>query len=439
VKRRLILATGLASIGAAGLAKAGTANAAAAATPASGIPAGRYFTGDYLPDLSLYSFNLNLNAWLKGRRGTPPIDTPTAVTWTRSAGFEAVDITAYFIPGYDNYAMPTLPADQILQYATGLRTLAEQIGIVISGTGVLNDFADPNDARRTLDIARIKFWTDVAAAMGAAGIRVFSGTVPADLPTLGWEAITRARIVPALREVTAYAATKGVTVLLQNHGDMTATADQTIQIIEWVGDPNLAIIDDTGYFRPFLSDTGVGYPWYPDIAKVLPLSKSIQIKRKPGGQETTELTDFDRLFRNLRLADYQAYIPMEVLWVPTDPGYPRTLSTPPFDEISALLAQVKASLAATKTQPFTAIHQTLDQLVGAGEVDGPLREQLYSSIQLAGDHFRNGQAALAKGKLQNLLARLIAGGPQTVISDHARQLLVQKTTALIQSLTDVFG
>src|SRR4051794_10384026 len=74
VKRRVILATGLAGLGAAAFAGPGTASAASptgtasaasptgtasAASPTGGIPAGHYFTGDYLPDLSLYSFNLN--------------------------------------------------------------------------------------------------------------------------------------------------------------------------------------------------------------------------------------------------------------------------------------------------------------------------------------------------------------------------------------------
>ena len=147
--------------------------------------------------------------------------------------------------------MPTLPTDQIVAFAKGLRAQCEHLNLRISGTGAFNDFADPDPARRALDIQRVQFWTDIAAVMGAPVIRVFSGVVPVDLDAAGgWAAVTQARIVPALQQVTAYAATKGVRVLLQNHGDMTATADQTIQMLQWVGDPNISIIDDTGYFRP---------------------------------------------------------------------------------------------------------------------------------------------------------------------------------------------
>ncbi|MFE7216864.1 hypothetical protein ACFU93_45125 [Streptomyces sp. NPDC057611] len=133
---------------------------------------------------------------------------------------------------------------------------------------------------------------------------------PEDIDTEGgWEGATRSRIVPALREVTAYAVRKGVEVTLQNHGDMTATADQTLQVLDWVGDPNLSIMDDTGYFRPFQAPTGTDYTWYRDIMKVLPRSTSIQVKRKPAGADSDgPMMDYQRLFTG-RLSGYRATCP----------------------------------------------------------------------------------------------------------------------------------
>lgn len=310
----------------------------------------QYYTGDYKVSLELYSFNVNLNAYNKGRGGAPPISTMDAVKWAKSAGFDAVDVTAYYLPGYDNFTMPTQPTAKIMAYADQLKALVHQLGLTISGTGIFNDFADPNSSRVALDVQRAKFWIDVAARMGAPVLRVFSGAVPADINQLGWAKIAQSRIVPALQQVAAYGATKGVKIGLQNHGDMTATAAQTIQIDKWVNNPNLQLIDDTGYFRPFQATSGANYPWYDDIAAVLPYSVSIYAKLKPAGEDSSgPLMDFNRLFTAVRSSGYQGDIPLERLWAKTDPDNPKNQKTPPYSEISSFLAQVRTALAQTKS------------------------------------------------------------------------------------------
>ncbi|MFF4146806.1 sugar phosphate isomerase/epimerase family protein [Streptomyces sp. NPDC001698] len=197
------------------------AYAAAPAAPAAqpSRTSRRYNASAYPVSMSLYCFNQNINSWIKGRSGksAPPITTADAITWAKNLGCDQVDITAYFIPGYDTHTMPTRPTSEIVSFAAGLRDHCDNLGIGVSGTGVFNDFADPDASRRELDVQRTKFWTDIAAVLGAPGIRVFSGVVPEDIGTAGgWEGVTRSRIVPALREVTAYAAGKGVEVTLQN-------------------------------------------------------------------------------------------------------------------------------------------------------------------------------------------------------------------------------
>jgi hydroxypyruvate isomerase len=179
--------------------------------------------------------------------------------------------------------------------------------------------------------------------------------VPSDLNTAGgWSGVAQSRIVPALQDITAYAATKGVKIALQNHGDMTATADQTIQIAKWVNNPNLVLLDDTGYFRPFQATTGANYDWYGDIDKVLPYSGDIQVKLKPAGADSSSpLMNFDELLSGVRASPYRGYVNLERLWVKTDPDNPKSQSTPPYTEVSQFLTQVRAALAATKSGPVS--------------------------------------------------------------------------------------
>jgi sugar phosphate isomerase/epimerase len=414
------------------------ARGAASPRTAGTGPPDHYYTDDYLVSMSLFCFNENINSWVKNKPGAPPLPTADAITWAKSAGFDAVDITAYYIPGYDTHTMPTLPTDQIVAFAAGLRAHCEQLEIRVSGTGAFNDFADPSDARRALDVQRLQFWIDVAAGLGAPVFRVFSGVVPADLVAAGgWEAVTRSRIVPALQLVTAYAATKGVRVVLQNHGDMLATADQTIQMLDWVGDPNISVIDDTGYFRPFQSPTGVGYDWYADIAKVLPYSDSIQVKRKPGGEDTTVLMDYDRLFTGLRLSNYHRFVPLERLWAKTDPDNPKKQPTPPYDEVASFLAEVRASLARTKADPFDAIVKAVEAFGRSGDVGHDSWHQLFKVADDAGHQYDFANPAAALQDMRSFLD-LLAANPADV-TPTANQALTVQMSALLQAATDVFG
>ncbi|NOU95740.1 TIM barrel protein [Paenibacillus sp. LMG 31456] len=311
---------------------------------------GPYYTGDYKLGLNFYSFSHNLNSWMKGStEGAPPIDTMQVIRFAKEAGFDAVDITSYYIPGYDNFTMPTKSDEEIFEYARTIKNLCSELGIAISGTGVKNDFADPSDERRALDVKRVKYWIDVAAEMGTPVMRVFNGEVPKDIETSGWEAIARERIVPALRECAEYGAEKGVIIGMQNHGDMVCTADQVIRILNWVDHPNIGLINDSGFFKKFLERTGEGYAWYDDIEAVLPYTVNFQVKRKPAGANTDILVDLEELFTRIRYSNYRGYIPLETLWVNGDKDHPKDLSEPPFEQIKDFLGKMRAASESTKT------------------------------------------------------------------------------------------
>src|SRR5688500_18972792 len=69
-------------------------------------------------------------------------------------GFDGVDITAYYFPGY-----PDVPPDDYLYH---IKRKAFRLGLGISGTGVRNDFTEPDKNKRNEHIALVKNWIDVA-------------------------------------------------------------------------------------------------------------------------------------------------------------------------------------------------------------------------------------------------------------------------------------
>jgi sugar phosphate isomerase/epimerase len=252
--------------------------------------------------LNAYSFTKALNDHIKGRgKGTTLFDL---LDFCAEQNFDAVDPTGYFFPGY-----PAVPKDE---YINDLKRRAFELGLDISGTGVRNDFATPDEARvpgpskqppnmLAQDVRHSKEWVEVAAKLGAPVLRVFAGPVPKGED---WDT-TAKRMAGALREVAAQGKKFGVLIGVQNHGDMLKTADECIKLIDMVNSDWFGIIVDTGYF--------VTPDPYVDIAKVMPYAVNMQIKERPFGADDPRPTDLKRLVKIILDSKYRGYLPIETL------------------------------------------------------------------------------------------------------------------------------
>jgi hypothetical protein len=63
-------------------------------------------------------------------------------------GFDAVDLTGYYFPNY-----PDVPPDEYIYH---IKRKSFLLGLDIGGTGVRNDFTNPNEDKRRGDIEHIK-------------------------------------------------------------------------------------------------------------------------------------------------------------------------------------------------------------------------------------------------------------------------------------------
>jgi sugar phosphate isomerase/epimerase len=268
--------------------------------------------------LNAYSFAKSLNDHIKGRgRGMTLFDL---LDFCAAHDFDAVDPTGYFFPGY-----PAVPSDA---YINDFKRRAHLLGLDISGTGVRNDFATPDTARRAADVQHVKEWVEVSAKLGAPVLRVFAGPEPSGH---SWDE-TAQWMAADLRECADYGQQFGVLIGVQNHGDMLKTADQTIRVVEMVDSDWFGVIVDTGYF--LTPDP------YVDIAKVMPYAVNFQVKESPFGKESSVRTDLDRLVRIVHESGYRGYLPIETLSLPNRPYNPHTLVPQFLAELRAALEQV---------------------------------------------------------------------------------------------------
>jgi len=206
---------------------------------------------------------------------------------------DAVDITAYYFPGY-----PEVPSDEYLYH---IKQKAFLLGLEISGTGVRNDFTDPDPAKRKASIELVKKWIIAAEKLGAPVIRVFSGT--ADTKGLTHEKVID-YMVTDLKECVEFGKSHGVVVAIQNHNDFIKTADQTIEIIKRVNSDWFGLILDIGSFR---TDP------YKEIAQTIPYAVNWQLKETVFVKGVEQKTDLNRLMKIIKESGYRGYLPLETL------------------------------------------------------------------------------------------------------------------------------
>ncbi|MBA4056966.1 MAG: sugar phosphate isomerase/epimerase, partial [Marivirga sp.] len=197
------------------------------------------------------------------------------------------------------------------------------LGLEISGTGVRNDFTEPDPAKRRESITLVKNWIEVAEKIGAPVIRIFSGSKNP-------EGHTKAQVlewmIKDIQECIEYGKKHGVVVAIQNHNDFIMTADDAITFMNTIKDEWFGLILDTGSYR-------VGDP-YKEIEKTAMYAVNWQIKEKVFIQGKEVDVDMDKLIRIIKTSGYKGYIPLETL----GEGDPKI-------KISNLLEKINKSLA----------------------------------------------------------------------------------------------
>ena len=256
----------------------------------AGIPsAGKMIIdpADYSPALSLNAYSFN-EALLNGGMSLNSLFQFAART-----GFSAVDLTAYYLPGY-----PEVPGDDLLYE---IKRKAFRTGISFSGTGVRNNFTVAGEEALAAEIDLVKQWIVAASKLGAPNMRVFAGNVPSG----GSAGDIQQQVIDAFRECARFGSRYGVTVALQNHNDYLVSADEVIEIIKRVNSEWLGLMLDIGSLP--------GPDPYSEIDKLIPYAFTWQIKEEVRTGSGTSPVDFQRLMKLIRKHRFQGFLPLETL------------------------------------------------------------------------------------------------------------------------------
>jgi sugar phosphate isomerase/epimerase len=256
--------------------------------------------------LNLYSFNSLLME--------KKVDLFDMLDFCAEYNFDAIDPTGYYFPGF-----PEVPTDEFMM---NFKRQAFLQGLGISGTGVRNDFANPDEKSRQADMVMIKKWIEAAAKMGIPNLRVFAGTNK-------HEGFTRDQVfewmAKDVKTCCEYGKKFGVIIAIQNHNDFLKTAADVDRIFEMVDSEWLGLNLDIGSYR--LTDP------YEEIRKNLKYAVTWQIKENVWIDGKEVPTDFVKLFKIIKDGGYRGYLPLETLG-----------AGDPYQKVPVLLENVRKAL-----------------------------------------------------------------------------------------------
>jgi sugar phosphate isomerase/epimerase len=174
------------------------------------------------------------------------------------------------------------------------------------------DLSHPNARARKKATRNHRKWVDAVALLGGRAIRVNTGGEK----TLTSRAQREAPDSPALRDpilrcaescanLAQYALPAGVSVLLENHGGLSANVPALVRVVETVAMENVGTLPDFGNPTRRVDS-------YDAVRMMLPLAQAVSAKTfdfDENGMETT--IDFSRMLDLLREAGYEGHLGIE--------------------------------------------------------------------------------------------------------------------------------
>ena len=152
-----------------------------------------------------------------------------------------------------------------------------------------------------------KPWVDVAAYLGAKTIRVNAAGE-------GTPDEVAAAAADGLKKLAAYAADKGINVVVENHGGYSSDAKWVVGVMEQVDMDNVGTLPDFGNFCIESDSTGCikEYDKYLGMEELMPYAKGVSAKSHEFDADGNEVdSDFLRIMKIVKDSGYRGYVGIE--------------------------------------------------------------------------------------------------------------------------------
>ena len=244
-------------------------------------------TGKSLIKLSLAAYSFRKYLEFKGTN-KPTMTLEQFAEYASEQGLGAIEPTSYYFP------------DTSKEFFPKYKAFCTKLGLDISGSAVGNNFCIPDAAKLKEQMTSVNEWVERCSILGCKTIRIFAGTIAKG----DTEEKAKERCINAIGQACDYAAKFGVILALENHGGITASAEQIHSIVKSINHPYFGVNLDTGNFHT--ADP------YGDLAKLAPYAVTVQVKteiQKTGQKK--EDADLKKLVEMLKAVNYRGYMALE--------------------------------------------------------------------------------------------------------------------------------
>jgi L-ribulose-5-phosphate 3-epimerase len=175
------------------------------------------------------------------------------------------------------------------------------------------DLGNPKEEERIIAVTNHHKWVDAAKILGCHSIRV---NAFGD----GSKGEVKAAMIASLAQLGAYAASKNMNVLIENHGLYSADGKWVADVITTVNLPNVGTLPDFGNWCTAAKwgstepskDCKEAYDRYQGVADMLPFAKGVSAKSYQFDEQGNEkIIDYKRMLQIVKDSGFNGYIGVE--------------------------------------------------------------------------------------------------------------------------------
>lgn len=258
-------------------------------------------------------FKLSLAQWsIHNMINNDGVDPYTFAEKAKNWGFEGLEYVSQL---YNKELEPANYSKEAMQsFVDKSNAEAEKHGlknvlIMIDGQG---DLAISDSKERKKAVENHYKWVDAAASMGCHSIRV---NLSGSSDPIEW----KANSIDGLSQLSTYAKTKNINILVENHGGLSSNAAMLSEVMSQVSMSNCGTLPDFGNFcikrkdpKDYSAGCAENYDIYKGVKELMVHAKAVSAKSHDfdaNGNETE--IDYVHMLQIVKDAGYTGYIGVE--------------------------------------------------------------------------------------------------------------------------------